>query len=78
MIVIPDVHGRTFWKDAVKNKENEEIIFEGDYLDPYPNENIPPGNALENFKEIIEFKKQHPDNVILLVGNHKNFFKKRV
>lgn len=70
MIVIPDVHGRTFWKDAIKGRENEEIIFEGDYLDPYPDENISPESALKNFKEIIEFKKQHPDNVVLLVGNH--------
>ena len=70
MIIIPDVHGRTFWKEAVKNRENEEIVFEGDFLDPYPDENISPEDALENFKEIIEFKKLHSDNVILLIGNH--------
>jgi len=70
MIVLPDIHGRTFWKEAVKDRENEEIVFLGDYLDPYTDENISPEDALENFKEIIEFKKQHPNNVILLVGNH--------
>lgn len=70
MIVIPDVHGRTFWKEAVKGKENEDIIFLGDFTDPYYNEEISPEKALENLNEIIEFKKIHPDNVILLVGNH--------
>ena len=70
MIVIPDIHGRTFWKDAVSGRENEEIVFLGDYLDPYPDEPITNEQALENFKEIIEFKKQHPDNVVLLFGNH--------
>lgn len=70
MIIIPDIHGRTFWKAAVKGRENEEIIFLGDYLDPYPWENISEENVIDNFKEIIEFKKEHPDNVTLLLGNH--------
>ena len=70
MIVLPDIHGRTFWKKAVKDRENEEIVFHGDYLDPYEEEFISDEEALENFKEIIEFKRQHPDNVVLLIGNH--------
>lgn len=70
VIVIPDVHGRTFWKEAVKGKEDQQIIFLGDYVDPYPHEQIDDTQALENFKEILEFKKNHPDNVILLIGNH--------
>lgn len=70
MIIIPDIHGRIFWKEAIKGRENEEIVFLGDNLDPYPDEGISPNDALENFKEIIKFKKQHLDNVILLIGNH--------
>lgn len=70
MIIIPDIHGRTFWKDCIKGLENEEIIFLGDYLDPYPEENITRRDAIENFREIINFKKAHMDNVILLLGNH--------
>lgn len=70
MIIIPDVHGRTFWKDAVNGRENEQIIFLGDYLDPYPSEGISKEFAIDNFKEIIQFKKDHPDNVTLLLGNH--------
>lgn len=71
MLVIPDIHGRNFWKEAVKDRENELIIFLGDYLDPYTGlENITKEDAYNNFIEILEFKKAHMDNVILLLGNH--------
>ena len=41
MIICADIHGRTFWKDAIaKKRENEKIIFLGDYLEPYPQEGI--------------------------------------
>ena len=70
MIIIPDIHGRTFWKEVVNKYESEDIIFLGDYLDPYPIERISKDFAIENFKEIIEFKKTHMDNVTLLLGNH--------
>lgn len=69
-IIIPDVHGRTFWRDAVKGNDDARIIFLGDYLDPYPHEGITPDQALEEFKDILEFKKKHPDTVTLLLGNH--------
>lgn len=76
MIVIPDVHGRKMWKDACsKAKENETIVFLGDYLDPYPDESpmtkVPElqVQAIDNFKEIIKYKRGHK-KVILLVGNH--------
>lgn len=38
-LIIPDVHGRTFWKksvyDYLENHPEVKIIFLGDYLDPY-------------------------------------------
>lgn len=68
--IIPDVHGRSFWKKAVESITDEDtVIFLGDYVDPYFWEGIPRLQAIENFKEIIEFKKLH-SNVILLFGNH--------
>lgn len=70
--IIPDVHGRRFWT-AIKDRVDDfdKIIFLGDYLDPYyPNEKILPEDAIANFEEIIEFAKQYPDKVILLIGNH--------
>ncbi|MDE6543126.1 MAG: hypothetical protein K2K76_04080 [Muribaculaceae bacterium] len=35
MIVIPDLHGQTFWKKAVERFPETEIVFLGDYLDSY-------------------------------------------
>lgn len=70
ILIIPDVHGRTFWKEAVKGRENDIIVFLGDYLDPYEREGISHIDAFNNFIEILEFKKEHRDNVILLLGNH--------
>lgn len=70
VLIIPDVHGRSFWKDAVKGREDWRIIFLGDYLDRYAFENITAEETLQNFKEIIEFKKSHKENVTLLLGNH--------
>lgn len=69
IVVIPDVHGRTFWKDVVKKYENEDIIFLGDYVDPYTFEGITKQDALDNLKELMDFVKTH-DNVTLLLGNH--------
>lgn len=70
MIIIPDIHGRTFWKEAIQGHEEEDIVFLGDYLDPYSYEGITPYDALVNFREILQFKNSHPDNVTLLLGNH--------
>lgn len=70
LIIIPDVHGRSFWRDAVKRHPDGNYIFLGDYLDPYPSEGIKDEDAVQGLKDIIQFKKDHPENVILLWGNH--------
>lgn len=73
-LIIPDIHGRTFWKkdteSFLENDKNGVIVFLGDYLDPYEKEGIKSDDAIDNFKKILEFKKEHADNVILLLGNH--------
>ena len=72
MIIIPDIHGRTFWKEGVsKKRETEKVIFLGDYLEPYTSqEGVTHEDAYNNFLEIIEYKKAHMDDCILLLGNH--------
>ena len=69
-IIIPDVHGRSFWKDAVKDVPNTPVIFLGDYLDPYNYESIPAEDVFPRFEKIIELKRAYPDAVTLLLGNH--------
>lgn len=69
MLIVPDVHGRTFWKDVIDS--NLSVVFLGDYTDPYPQEEISKKQTIDNFKEIIEFAKENKNRVTLLLGNHK-------
>lgn len=95
-LIIPDIHGRFFWKEPfnkIINDTDAKIVFLGDYLDPYYDdffyednndpevidspryEEIPTMRDMYNhcvsmFQEIIELKKQYPDRIILLLGNH--------
>lgn len=66
--VVPDVHGREFWKEAISRQGS--VVFLGDYLDPYSDEGITGDQAVENFREIIEFARKNRDSVHLLLGNH--------
>lgn len=71
MVIIPDVHGRDFWKPVVEVHKNEEIVFLGDYVDPYSClEGVVRCKGLTSLLEIIDFKKQNIANVTLLLGNH--------
>lgn len=77
MIIIPDIHGRSFWKEAIKQRQlGETVVFLGDYLDPYvgeidyyTKEPITKASALDNFKSILKLARFSKD-VILLIGNH--------
>ena len=74
LLIIPDVHGRDFWREPVQETlkhTDSHIVFLGDYLDPYyPSEKFTNDDALKTFKEIIELKKEYPDRITLLQGNH--------
>ena len=69
VIICPDVHCRDFYK-PVLNIKDKQIVFLGDYLDPYPWEDVTFRQGIENLKEIIQFKKDNSDRVTLLWGNH--------
>lgn len=72
-LVIGDLHGKNFWRHLIWKEEHlnkkpfKKIIFLGDYVDCFytPNE-----VQRQNLLDLIEFKKQNPDRVILLWGNH--------
>ena len=69
LVLIPDIHGRSFWKNVVKEEKDSPVVFLGDYVDPYRDEGITDEDALANFKEIIAYAKGN-SNVTLLLGNH--------
>lgn len=71
VLIVPDVHGRTFWRKAKELIDQyDKVVFLGDYLDPYSYEGITPEIAFPEFIDIIEFKKANPEKVTLLLGNH--------
>ena len=73
ILVVPDIHGRKFWKEGNPNvytKDYKLIVFLGDYLDPYYDEHISLEDCIANFEEIIKFKSDNNLKVVLLLGNH--------
>lgn len=70
ILVIPDIHGRSFWKKALKTEEYQHVVFLGDYLDPYAYEDLDFSDGIEQLEEVISFKLEHPQNTTLLLGNH--------
>ena len=70
IVIIPDVHGRRFWRSAVQGHEGGRIVFLGDYVDPYPQEGIDQKAAFQELLDIIALKRAKPSNVVLLLGNH--------
>jgi len=69
ILIVPDVHGRKFWEPALEYPG--KIIFLGDYTDPYPQEGFTQEDAYSGLLKIIDFKRQNPERVTLLIGNHE-------
>lgn len=70
ILVLPDIHGRQFWRKPCENVEQyDRVVFLGDYLDPYDFEGISVEDAIDNFKDILLMAKDN-DKVVMLLGNH--------
>jgi len=65
--IIPDIHGSDKWKTVIDESANH-IVFLGDYCDSFDHSNE---QIINNLLDIIEFKKQNSEKVILLIGNHE-------
>lgn len=78
VLVVPDVHGRTFWKEDVRKwlEAVDRVVFLGDYLDPY--EYYTADELYANLMEIIELKRREPEKVVLLKGNHDEHYASRL
>jgi hypothetical protein len=88
VLVLPDIHGRKFWRQAIANNIDkvDKIIFLGDYLDPYGyeieenselmecNSFYDSQNLLKMLEDIISLKKNEPNKYILLTGNHTDSY----
>jgi lipoate-protein ligase A len=46
LLVLPDIHGRVFWKRPCEDIDSfKRVVFLGDYTDPYSFEEITPADA---------------------------------
>lgn len=78
LLIVPDVHGRTFWQEPVLQGDYAHVIFLGDYCDPYPQEGIYPDEAVEIFQKVVDFASSHADSTTLLLGNHDMHYVSKV
>jgi len=65
-ISIGDLHGLDYW-NQIKPELYDRIVFIGDYVDSFY---IKDDDILNNLLNVIQFKKDNPLKVILLIGNH--------
>ena len=72
LVAIGDIHGRDIWKQIVaKEHDADEFVFVGDYFDSFT---VKGPDQINNFLDIIEFKKQSKVPVTLLIGNHDHHY----
>jgi len=66
IITVGDIHGKSIWKE-IKPEKYDKIIFIGDYVDAFKYSD---GEILYNLNNIIRFKEENSNKVVLLLGNH--------
>ena len=72
-VILGDIHGRSIWKAIIEKEKPEKVIFLGDYVTSRKtifNPQISVAQQKRNFLEILQYKMSHPDDVVLLRGNH--------
>lgn len=67
IIAIGDVHGRNLWKWIARTQTFDKLVVLGDYFDSFE---IGATEQMNNFRELIAYKTDNPDKVVLLTGNH--------
>ena len=65
-IVIGDLHGKDVWRE-INIKNYDKVVFLGDYVDSFT---LPDLAIDQNLQDIIQLKKDFPDKIVLLLGNH--------
>lgn len=65
--VFGDIHCSDIWKKYI-DLSCDKIVFLGDYVDSYIYSNE---QMINNLKDIIQFKLDNLDKVVLLYGNHE-------
>ena len=66
-LALGDIHGRDCWKQIIEKEAPDRVIFLGDFITTH--ELYSEDDQLQQLREILEYKRQHP-NTIILRGNH--------
>lgn len=77
ILIIPDIHGRSFWEEAINDvaehrRRFDTVVFLGDYFDPYPIEDIDDCQAIMNWEHLYDtlFSGYLTCDLVFLIGNH--------
>ena len=70
VLVLGDIHGRLHWWDILQKEQPDRVIFLGDYVSTH--EGIPADQQCSNLEDILNYKEENPNKVVLLRGNHDN------
>lgn len=68
ILVLGDIHGRLHWLDIISKENPDKVIFLGDYVSTH--DGIPADQQMSNLEDILNYKDENPDKVVLLRGNH--------
>lgn len=68
ILILGDIHGKLIWYDIIQKENPDKIIFLGDYVTTH--KSVSSEQQLSNLEDILNYKEEHLDKVILLRGNH--------
>lgn len=68
ILVLGDIHARTCWEKIVEKESPDKVIFLGDYVSTH--DKVSDKQQIDNFENILKFKENNNNEVILLRGNH--------
>lgn len=66
LLCIGDLHGKNCWKQIDLTKY-DKIVFLGDYVDC---ESIDNEIQISNLSDIVNLKRNNPEKIVLILGNH--------
>jgi len=67
ILVLGDIHWLNVWKKLIEEHKPDKTIFLWDYVDSFI---APDSDIFNNLNEIIDYKKAHKEDVVLLLWNH--------
>lgn len=68
-LFLGDIHGRPVWLDIIQKENPDKVVFLGDLVTTHDPE-MTVEKQIENLNNIIEYRNEHSDDTIFLIGNH--------